>query len=633
MKNEFKILFIILLLLWQPLSAAARITITVDRRQIIQPDFKGFNAVYNAFCYMPEAQEEGMDDRLRAVEFQRVSRSGLQIARTFYRPDWAMGHGYWSRPDWQSRRMKALYKWLAAMRQRHIKVGLNMGWWFSRDVIWRHDQHLPVYPEDINHYAAWVSESLGQIIETRGFTNVKYIFMFTEPGTKMGSLPGNWRQWPYYVKVLKAVDKRLRADGRRRLIKIVGPDTSRGRGWLKRAAVELNKVIDIYSAHSYRPRNYKEWLELAREIKTETTATGKPFWLDEYGAPDLKLRRKALYGNLIAQANAAFLNAGAQATFLWMFNDQYYPYPLQYFSNKDDFTDGLHKWGLFPWLPTSRAVRPAWYVYTMLGRLLGGPARQVYKTENNPQLHAAATGQAHELNILLVNSSSKRLDFRLKVRGWAGTGLYSYLYNPQALNSWRPGKGIIPRHWVLFPVGGALKASIPARGVMVYSTKRQNLTGPPLLVSGEGVNLSSGKQVKVKASSRVSGHPAANLIDDHRLSYWRAGDNDRQPWFIIDLGKVYWLKRAEVCPRLDRRKEIGAGFPAAYTIETSLNGSTWQEAAAETNIQHLTAGVRGLSFAPRLARYVRFTGTIASGSTALEISELRLYGAAQEEKK
>jgi hypothetical protein len=632
MKNEFKIfLFIILLLLWHPLSAEAGITITVDRRQIIQPDFKGFNAVYNAFCYMPEAQEEGMNDTLRAVEFQRISSSGLQIARTFYRPDWAMGHGYWSKPDWQSVQMKALYKWLAAMQQRHIKVGLNMGWWFSRDVIWRHDQHLPVYPEDINHYAAWVSESLGQIIEARGFTNVKYIFMFTEPGTKMGDLPGGCRQWPYYIKVLKAVDKRLRADGRRRLIKIVGPDTSHGRGWLKRAALGLNKVIDIYTAHSYRPRNYEEWLELAREIKTETAATSKPFWIDEYGVPGLKLRRKALYGNLIAQANAAFLNAGAQATFLWMFNDQYYPYPLQYLSNKDDFTDGLHKWGLFPWLPKSRAVRPAWYVYTMLGRLLGGPARQVYKTTNSPQLHAAATGRAHELNILLVNSSRKRLDFQLKVRGWAGTGLYSYLYDPPALNNRRPGKGIIPRHWVLFPAGGALKASIPALGVMVYSTKRQNLTGPPLLVSGEGVNLSSGKQVR--ASSSISAHPAANLIDNRLLSYWRARDTDRHPWFIIDLGKAYWLKRAEVCPRVDHRKEVGAGFPTAYILETSRNGSTWQEAAAETNLHHQTAVVRGLSFAPRLARYVRFTGTRASGSTALEISELRLYGAARKKQK
>ncbi|MFW8600030.1 discoidin domain-containing protein [Desulfobacterota bacterium M19] len=631
MKVEFKILFIILLLLWQPLSAGARVTITVNRRQIVQPDFKGFNAVYHAFCYMPEAQEEGMDDTLRAVEFRRVSNSGLQIARTFYRPDWAMGHGYWSKPDWQSVRMKALYKWLAVMRQRHIEVGLNMGWWFSRDVIWRHDQHLPVYPGDINHYASWVSESLGQIIESRGFSNVKYIFMFTEPGTKTSALPNGYRQWPYYVKVLKAVDKRLRADGRRRLIKIVGPDTSRGRGWLKRAALELNKVIDIYTAHSYRPRNYREWLELAHKIKAETAATGKPFWIDEYGVPGLNLRRKALYGNLIAQANAAFLNAGAQATFLWMFNDQYYPYPLQYFSNKDDFTDGLHKWGLFPWLPKSRAVRPAWYVYTMLGRLLGGSARQVYKTEGGSRLHAAATGRAHELNILLVNGGSKRLDFQLKVRGWGGTGLYAYLYDPQALKRRRPGKEIILRHWALFSAGGVLKASIPARGVMVYSTKRRNLAGPPLLVGGEGINLSYGKQVK--ASSSVSGHPAASLIDGRRLSYWRAGDNDRHPWFIIDLGKEYWLKRAEVCPRVDRRKDIGAGFPAAYTLKTSLNGSTWQEAAAETNIHQQTAGARGLSFAPRLARYVRFTGTRVPGSANLMISELRLYGAARKENR
>ncbi len=109
MKTKFKILIIILLILWQPLTTQAAVTITVDRKQIVQPDFKGFNAVYHAFCYMPEAEEEGMNDAWRAVEFQRLTSSGLEIARTFYRPDWAMGDGYWSKPDWQSKRMEALY--------------------------------------------------------------------------------------------------------------------------------------------------------------------------------------------------------------------------------------------------------------------------------------------------------------------------------------------------------------------------------------------------------------------------------------------------------------------------------------------------------------------------------------------
>ncbi|HFQ81597.1 MAG TPA: discoidin domain-containing protein [Desulfobacterales bacterium] len=631
MRTILTILIIILLMTWQPLSSRAAVTITVDRRQVVQPDFKGFNAVYHAFCYMPEAEEEGMDNTSRAVEFQRLSSSGLEIARTFYRPNWAMGDWYWSRPDWQSTRMQALYKWLAAMQRRHITVGLNMGWWFSRDVIWHHDQHLPAYPGDINHYAAWVSESLRQIIQTRGFSNVKYIFMFTEPGAQMGSLPGGRRPWPYYAEVLKAVDKRLRADGRRRLIKIVGPDTSHGRGWLQRAALKLNKVIDIYAAHSYHPRNYAQWLKLAREIKAETAATGKPFWIDEYGLPNLRLRRKALYGNLLAQANAAFLNAGAQSTFLWMFNDQYYPYPLQYFSNKDDFSDGLHKWGLFPWLPRNRTVRPAWYVYTMLGRLLGGLNREVYKTEGGPELYAAATGRAHKLSVLLVNGSARRIDFRLKIRGWAGSGLYSYLYDPQALSGKRPGDKIIPRHWSLVGAGGVLTAIIPARGVIVYSTKRRNLSGPPLLSNGADINLSSGRQIK--ASSSVSAHPAANLIDGRRLSYWQAADNDRRPWFIVDLGKVYWLRRAEVCPRVDRRDKIGAGFPASYILTTSLNGNTWRKAAADTDIHHPSAAIHGLSFTSRQARYVRFSGIRAAHATAMEIGELRLYGAELKNKK
>nr|MBF0221250.1 hypothetical protein [Desulfobulbaceae bacterium] len=184
--NKFVGCLQFLIILFLSNVAFAQENLSVDFETVIQENFLGINAVYHGFTYMPESLEQGMNEELRAIEMQRVEQSGLHIARTFYRPDWAMGEEVWTSPDWQSVKMKALYAWLADMQKRNVDVALNMGWWFARDVIWNRDQHLPTYPDDMLRYVEWVSESLHQIIELRKFTNVKYVFMFTEPGGNYG---------------------------------------------------------------------------------------------------------------------------------------------------------------------------------------------------------------------------------------------------------------------------------------------------------------------------------------------------------------------------------------------------------------------------------------------------------------
>lgn len=248
----------LLIILLLPASAHTAEKLYVDFDTVIQENFLGVNAVYHGFTYLPESLEQGMNEEFRAIEMKRVEQSGLHIARTFFRPDWAMGEGVWTTPDWQSDKMKGLYAWLADMQKRNVDVALNMGWWFARDVVWKQDQHLPTYPDDMLHYVEWVSEALHQIIELRKFTNVKYIFMFTEPGGSYGDIPHGKETWEYYKEVLLEVHKRLITDNRRQLVKIVGPNTTQAPRWIEKAARELNDVIDIYASHNYNFDTYQE---------------------------------------------------------------------------------------------------------------------------------------------------------------------------------------------------------------------------------------------------------------------------------------------------------------------------------------------------------------------------------------
>ena len=65
--------------------------LSLDLDRSIQNDFLGVNGVYHGFAFMPEQNNKGMTDIDRQREFERVQRMGLNVARTWYRPNWACG--------------------------------------------------------------------------------------------------------------------------------------------------------------------------------------------------------------------------------------------------------------------------------------------------------------------------------------------------------------------------------------------------------------------------------------------------------------------------------------------------------------------------------------------------------------
>lgn len=637
MTNKKNILFCaclcLLLAIIPPITQAAD-HLSVDTNTVIQKNFLGINAVYHAFTYMPESIEQGMNDDLRKIEFQRVKSSGIRIARTFYRPDWAMGDEAWSSPDWQSAKMQALYRWLAEMQKLNIDVALNIGWWFGRDVIWNRDQHLASYPDDMNKFAAWTSESLHQIIEVRGFTNVKYIFMFTEPDSNLGDLPGGKKLWPYYKKVVRLVDKKLRSDGRRHLVKMITPNTTPYAHWLEKAAHELQDVTDIFASHNYNYTTYKEWYDLAINIRNQTKKTAKPFWIDEYGVQKMALRNTAIYGNILAQANAAFLNAGAQTTMLWILNDQYYPHPLKYISNGDAFEDGLHKWGLFPWLPDNLAVRPAWYAFTMMSRLMGGGnGTKIYKTHGSENLHIAATGQGGSTSaydrcrtaIMVVNGDNKGHDYSLVINDKSGKARYRYLYDPARIKKRLQPPILISQQKI------PKTDHLPANGMVIYTNTEflQETEDDWKLINTTPGNLAHGKIVTSTNSSK--GHPSKNAVDGKRLSYWSSTPSlQASPESItIDLGKSFNLRQVDIYPRSDRKDKIGTGFPIDYTLAVSKNAKTWNKIAARHTPQKPDRTVRIIKFSPIETRYIKLNATtlrkIDEKNYVMQIGEIKAF--------
>ncbi|MDA8159306.1 MAG: discoidin domain-containing protein [Desulfobacteraceae bacterium] len=622
-----------LLLALAPARLWARELITVNQDAVIRSDFLGINAVYHAFNHLPESQEMGMTGALRAQEMKRLHESGIRLVRSYYRPDWAMGDGSWLAPDWNSPKMKALYAWLADLQKIGVQVALNMGWWFPRDVIWNRDQQLASYPDDLDAYCRWVSESVHQIVQVRGLSNLKYLVMFTEPNDHFGDLPPGKGQWEYYREVVRAVNQRLTKDGRRGLVKLVGPNSTPSPMWLDRATQELNDTLDIYTTHVYDPRSYQEWLAFARQAQTVVAGTGKPLWIDEYGSQDAALRKSGQYGVFLAEANAAFLNAGAQSSFLWLLCDQYYPAPIKNLSNQDSFLDGKHNWGLLPWLPDNQGPRPAWEALVMMARLMGGTGVRVVKTTGPDDLPAASVVDAQgNPSVLLANPSPAAREIEIGFSTPPAPPLYRYDYRadgqPRLKISPAPDRGPDP--------GANITAALAPFEVTIISGRRPApdpvLSEMAIKTQGHPPDRNLALNRPVEATSSDPAWPAANLTDGKRLTYWRPADGRASQTAIIDLGQAFTVRQIEI---LQSSPGLGRGtlLPAAQgkiSLACSTDRRIWHSLPLHDHRPNAATALI-VPLTPRLARYLRVryqppARTASPARTGWFLSEIKVFG-------
>lgn len=226
--------------------------LVINREKAVQDDFLGTNAVYHCFAQVPDHENRHYDDELADLEADRAKDLGIKIARTYF-PWWA-----WTRKDgwnWDNAKMQGVYAWLKRMKDRDIEVAANCAWCLPNDIIksgFEGDAPFADGGADwqtaCERFAEYVSEMVHQIVEVRGFDNLKYLLLFTEPSSGM-------QEFRLWEEASRAIHNKLVADNRRHLVKLVGPnencrayDTS---ALLKYAGEHADDFLDFYSGHIY----------------------------------------------------------------------------------------------------------------------------------------------------------------------------------------------------------------------------------------------------------------------------------------------------------------------------------------------------------------------------------------------
>ncbi len=232
------------------------VNLKINNTVPVQENFMGNGAVYHGYAGMPDRAGRVYSEELCEIEAARAADMKLKIARTFYSWwAWDKDTNTW---DWDNAIMTAFYNWLKRMKDSNIMVALNAAWNCPEDIndtSWVGKSPFNMdgdWQKSVANYAEWVSETLHQLVELRGFTNIKILVMFTEPNHGFGKV----EFYKLWADAVKAVHKTLIRDGRRDLVKLMGSNegsgiTSEMLKWVSEND-EVKDIIDIYSSHTYQ---------------------------------------------------------------------------------------------------------------------------------------------------------------------------------------------------------------------------------------------------------------------------------------------------------------------------------------------------------------------------------------------
>ncbi|MBQ1210411.1 MAG: hypothetical protein IIX68_01230, partial [Clostridia bacterium] len=398
--------------------------LAVHPQQVIQDNWLGANAIYHGYAYQPDDAGRQYTEAQAALELDRLQQMEFHIARTYYNSEYAYDFDQqkWA---WDEKpEILAFYRWCEELQKRGIDIALQAAWWLPGDLNGSVSRNTPFakgnsWDELVAMWTEWVSESLHQLIELRGFTHIKYLIVFTEPGYTSGKLAEGQKQHDIWVQCVRALHDRLVADGRRDLVKLVGPNegSTETSEMLEYVVPLVNDCVDIYSSHTYYfnwEKDFDLYPILCGYMETglsKCAATGKPYWFDEYGlttfsdtpptVTEVMRWNDGLYGKYLALWNLAALNTGVQSTILWTVLDQ--QWPNSHSSRADCWYDGEHRWGVAPTLRQSETPYPCYYAYSLISKYLGGEGTKVFAVtdEGSVRIGAVRTADGH-LTLLVV---------------------------------------------------------------------------------------------------------------------------------------------------------------------------------------------------------------------------------------
>lgn len=315
----------------------------------------------------------------------------------------------------------------------------------------------------------WLSRSvnfLEYLVNTKGYTCVKYFTMVNEPNGEWSTTGGNYNLWKsIFIKTYEFMMKK----GIHTKVKLMAPDIAVSSGaftgstainhpWVVNSAKELNNIIGAYDAHFY-PGN--DQVENDKFFKTseayrKLVPKDKDFIITEIGfkyLPDspkgilneqLKnadpyadvsacmMVYESIYGIDMSAALIQLMMAGYKGALVWRLDDAMY---INYSSQGVK----TNRWGFWNSLgaeafgnAADEDLRPWFFPTSLLSRFFpnGSTILKISLPEGKTGLYGIAAKKNNQYTVALVNTNTEEYTFDLRLNGGKfceGMNFYKYI--------------------------------------------------------------------------------------------------------------------------------------------------------------------------------------------------------------
>lgn len=307
-------------------TATENVTVSIDTGNVINENFLGVGVNVMPLALMPKSASYGYDGPEWEIDKKRIGTIKPKVARLWFQVDWVEKEkGVY---DFDSEEMEAVYPYLDALKAAGTEIELNFGWKNGEEI---HDWFgLPGVdpwtsaPADVDDFAESASNTLQELIDERGYDNIKYLTFYNEPNGSWDFETGGDKanQQQYYANIVTKVSQRLAADGLRDRIGIWAPEETSATDWTTALHTLADAHIDGYSFHMYGA----SYESLGSEIAARKAAVSpKKVQMTEFGwsADDASGWNSGFANYVIRGANE-----GLQSALVWQLNGVWSSDPL-----------------------------------------------------------------------------------------------------------------------------------------------------------------------------------------------------------------------------------------------------------------------------------------------------------------
>lgn len=443
------------------------VSVELDPAIVICQKFMGFGVEWDSNGY----NASGITDADFAVIRKRVEWMRLPIVRIMMQSKWCYkGNG---RYDWDNPQMEALYRHLDVCQRLGTTVlltdwSIEPSWLKTPDVAKVED---PKYAEIISIY-------MGHLLNTKGYTCIKYFIMVNEPNLEVK----DWHRWKTGMHNVSAEFHKKGLEGK---IALMGSDHSGGDDWHRNAVDQLKNTLGGYDIHRYATEDvvrtgalfdyYKDnW---AYALTRDPKAKDKPFVVAEAGfltpgfsAGNNPLHLDPRYGILMSDYAVQAVNAGSWAVLAWMLDD----------NSHQGFT-----WGMWKNRNEGLATKPWFYTWSLLSRCFrpGASIVQAKLTSTDVRVLAAygddkkSPGE-RSWTFCIVNRADASGTIRLHMTGGPRLNLNRYVFSSTSAKTDKDGFPVALEN-LPCDLGAGINLTCEANSVLILSSGNDDLHNKP----------------------------------------------------------------------------------------------------------------------------------------------------------